>query len=171
MTRNVLQTSSSAGIKGKKVKMWHSDIVSSKTCWKSAKYPFKYAMQSSSLCNQRDAGGGSVGRIKAVWLLSSHLSQHDWSSKGNAQWERLAQVHAGAHCQNLGQRACLLFCIFGNIHYASNLPLRSLRVCPFKCRRRDMSEMWEEPNMLSQLYNHTVINTEVLEVWTSVVCH
>lgn len=87
-------------------------------------------------------------------------------AKGMRSEERLAKAHAGARRQDLGQRACLLFCIFGNIHYASNLPLRSLRLCPFKGRvGGEICQRCEgEPSVLSQLYDHTIIYTEALDL-------
>lgn len=76
---------------------------------------------------------------KCLQWLSLCVLRHDWFSKGSAppEWlALLAPAHAVACRQALGQRGCLLHCIFGNIHYASNLLLRSLHICPFKDRQK-----------------------------------
>lgn len=104
---------------------------------------------------RRDAGWRIRWQNKSC--LSSHLSQHDWPGlEGVRKWERLAGAHSRARRQDLGQRACLLLCIFGNIHYASNLPLRYPRVRPFKGKYREgryVSDARREPGALSQLHN------------------
>lgn len=117
-------------------------------------------------------GGGSGGRIKAVWLLYSHLSQHDWSSEGAV---KTAGTGPCWGAPPKPQSECLPTLLYFWKHplckqFAFKISARiSIQS---QTRRRDMSAMWGEPSMLSQLYHHTVINTEAVdvEVWTLVVC-
>lgn len=64
---------------------------------------------------------------------------------------------------NLGQLACLLLCIFGNIYYASISAFRSQHFCLFE-RRREEGRYVGESKLLSQLNDHTLIKTEALDV-------
>lgn len=78
------------------------------------------------------------------WLSLRRL-KHDRLSKGSAppEWlALLAVVHVVACRQALGQHGSLLCCIFGNVHYASNLLLRSLHICPFKDRQKGPICQW-----------------------------
>lgn len=56
-------------------------------------------------------------------------------------------AHIVACRQALDERGCLLYCIFGSIHYASDLLWSSLHICPFKDTQTRPTRQWRVKNL------------------------